>query len=65
VESHQYNIEEIRVFDGNGREVLALSPSELQTKISIDLSGLSPGIYAVSIRDSQQKLYFGKLLLVK
>lgn len=65
IENKQNNISEIRVFDGNGREVLRVSPSEITSRTAIDLSGNSPGIYGVVVSDNQQKLSYSKLVLIK
>jgi uncharacterized protein YjdB len=65
IESQQFNIKKISVFDNNGREVLRVSPSGLYSKISLDLTGNPPGIYGVLVSDDQQNLYYSKLVLVK
>ncbi len=64
IEDQQYSIEKLSVFDGNGREILVISPGELTSRISIDLTGNSPGIYYLRVRDSNQNLYHSKLVLI-
>ena len=64
IEDQQYKIEKIIVFDGNGREVLMVTPGELTSRISIDLTGNPPGIYYIRVFDTHQNLYHSKLVLV-
>ena len=65
IEDQQYKIEKIIVYDGNGREVHMVTQGELTSRISIDLTGNSPGIYYVWVFDTHLNLYHSKLVLVK
>ena len=65
LENNQAMIMQISVFDGQGREVLKLSPSGPSSPISIDLTGRAPGIYSLRVTDMHQKSHFTKVVLVE
>jgi len=58
-------IQEIRVFDGLGKEILRMSPPELTSTMSIDLSTNAPGIYGLWVTGMDQTLYFTNVVLVE
>jgi len=64
IDNEQKNIESIHIIDSLGRAVQSLSSSGLNSPISIDLSGNSPGIYSVLVADNNQEIHQSKLLLV-
>ena len=65
IENQQGNIEAVSVIDAEGREVLLISPRELSSKISIDLSTYAPGMYSVRAYDKGQNIHQSKLILIQ
>jgi hypothetical protein len=59
------DISSLQVLDGLGREVVSLLSGEISSPVSIDLSGHSPGIYVIRVRDSKQHMHQSKVLLVE
>jgi len=65
IENQQGIIEEISVVDGSGREVQHMSPSELNSRISIDLSENSPGMYSIRVTHKDHTIHQSKLILIQ
>lgn len=65
IESPQDNIEFISVIDGLGREVQRISPLERTSRISIDLTGYSSGLYSIRLSDEEHKIHQSKLILIQ
>ncbi len=65
IENQHGNIEDISITDGSGREVQRISPSELNSRISIDLSKNSPGMYSIRVTNKDYTIHQSKLILIQ
>ena len=65
IENQQDNIEVISVIDATGREVQRISPGDLSSEVSIDLSGNAPGMYSVRVTDKDLNIHQSKFILIQ
>ncbi len=65
LETTASSIRKVMVTDPSGRLVFQIFPSDGESRVRIDLSGLKGGVYAIQVTDSNENLTTRKVVLQK